>query len=401
MQRIRERDRTLETSWVEQGTWVLPETPANPETARVQYTPYGSRTNRRMLELLRQNEEIWDLFTRKEECTGGDRDGYDRFPYYRSRHRDVSIPRASRYLMEHGFECEYPDAQPFAICLTHDVDTVYKPLSIKSFEIVKSLRDRDLPRVGSIIPQLRSKKLPSWNFQEIITLEESYDACSSFYFLALEREDREYAYAIDDLEQEICMLQDRGWEVGLHGGCKAYRDPERLLAEKRSLEKLISRKAVGYRNHYLRFRVPETWKLLESAGFLYDTTLGYPDCTGFRNGMCHPFRPFDLSTGREMKILEIPLVAMDRTLLQNMRLSPKQAWDEMERLLTTVEQHHGVITVLWHNEHMIDDSLRFYKKILEYGRSRGAWMTSGRDIAAWWEKNGLRHSREEPAVAAP
>lgn len=180
-----------------------------------------------------------------------------------------------------------------------------------------------------------------------------------------------------------------GWEVGLHGGCRAYRDPKRLLAEKRSLEKILNRRVAGYRNHYLRFQVPDTWELLERAGFLYDTTLGYPDCTGFRNGMCHPFRPFNLNTDREMRILEIPLIVMDRTLLLHMRLNPKQAWDEMERLLTTAERHHGVVTVLWHNEFMIDESLQFYKKILEYGRTRGAWMTGGRDIAAWWERNGL------------
>lgn len=347
-------------------------------------------TARRMLDLLRQDEEIWDLFTREEECSGGIRDGFDRFPYYRSRHRDVCVPRASQVLVENGFECEYPEDQPFAICLTHDVDTVYKPISIKGYELIKALKDGDLSSAGRTIPQLRSKKLPSWNFHEIAALEESYGARSSFYFLALEKGDREYAYSIEDLEQEICMLRDRGWEVGLHGGCRAYRDPEQLHAEKRSLEKLLNRKVAGYRNHYLRFRVPGTWELLESAGFLYDTTLGYPDCTGFRNGMCHPFRPFDLNTGGEMKILEIPLAAMDRTLLQNMRLSPKQAWEEMERLFTAAERYHGVITVLWHNEFMTGEPLQFYKKILEHGQSRGAWMAGGAEIATWWEKNGFR-----------
>ncbi|WP_292365246.1 polysaccharide deacetylase family protein [Methanoculleus sp. UBA208] len=343
-----------------------------------------------MTDLLRQDEEIWDLFTRKEECERRDRDGYGRFPYYRSRHRDVCVPRASQILMENGFQCEYPEGQPFAICLTHDIDTVYKPLPIKGYEIVKSLRDGDFSRAGHIIPQLRSKKRPAWNFQEIAELEDSYGACSSFYFLALEKDDRDYAYAIEDLEQEICMLHDQGWEVGLHGGCRTYCDPERLLAEKRHLEKILSRKVAGFRNHYLRFRVPDTWELLEGAGFLYDTTLGYPDCIGFRNGMCHPFRPFNLNTGREMEVLEIPLAVMDRTLLLHMRLNIEQAWDEMERVLNTVERHHGVITVLWHNEFMIGTSLQFYKKILEYGRDRGAWMTGGREIATWWEKNGLR-----------
>ena len=343
-----------------------------------------------MMDLLRQDEEIWDLFTRKEEYGRCDRDRHDRFPYYRSGHRDVCVPRASQMLMEHGFDCEYPEAQPFAICLTHDVDTVYRPLRSKGFEIVKALIDGNFTRAGRTIPELRSKKLPAWNFKEIAELEESHGARSSFYFLAQEKEAREYAYAIEDLEQEMCTLQDRGWEVGLHGGCEAYLNPERLQTEKQYLERILNRKIAGYRNHYLRFRVPTTWELLENAGFRYDTTLGYSDCVGFRNGMCHPFRPFNPNTGQEIDILEIPLAIMDRTLLFYMGLNLEQAWAQTERLFTTVERLHGVITVLWHNEFMTGTSFQFYQKILKYGHDKGAWMTSGEEIEKWWRRDGMQ-----------
>lgn len=57
-----------------------------------------------------------------------------------------------------------------------------------------------------------------------------------------------------------------------------------LKKKKRRLEEVLGKKVVGYRNHYLRFRVPDTWELLSKAGFKYDTTFGYSDCAGFRNG---------------------------------------------------------------------------------------------------------------------
>lgn len=347
-----------------------------------------------MIEILKQDEYIWDLFTRKEEYRRRDLDRHDRFQYYMSHNRGISTPQASRRLIEWGCHCEYPEAQPFAVCLTHDIDTLYKHFVIKGYQITRALKKGDFSGAARVIPQLRSKKLPLWNFGDIVTLEESYGACSSFYFLALEEGDRAYAYAIEDLEQEMCMLQDRGWEVGLHGGCEAYHNLEALIREKRHLEKVLNREVTGYRNHYLKFRVPDTWELLEKAGFRYDTTLGYPDCVGFRNGMCHPFRPFNLNTNRELEILEIPLVIMDITLLFYMKLDMNQAWEQTVRLLETVEQHHGVITILWHNRHMaVDlaaDEVRFYRKILEYCRGRRAWMTSCRELAAWWEKNGMQ-----------
>ena len=346
------------------------------------------------IDLFRQDNEIWELFTRKEEYDGCSRDCYDRFPYYRSRHRDIFVPRASEMLMENGYYCEYPDDQPFAICLTHDIDTVYRPLHSKVYEIVCALKHRDFAQAGCIVPQLCSKKRPEWNFSEIVDLEESYGACSSFYFLALEKGDEDYTYAIEDLEREMCKLQDRGWEIGLHGGGEAYRDSERLQREKRHLEKVLNRTVYGYRNHFLKFRVPDTWELLERAGFRYDTTLGYPDCVGFRNGMCHPFHPFNLNTNRRMEILEIPLTIMDQTLFSYMRLNMEQAWTLTKGLLETVEKHNGVITILWHNTYMTGAPLRFYSKILKYGRERGAWMTNCKEIETWWQKGGMRSPHE-------
>jgi peptidoglycan/xylan/chitin deacetylase (PgdA/CDA1 family) len=365
-----------------------------------------------MMDLLRQDVETWDLFTRKEEYGRCGLDRHDRFPFYRSCNRDLSVPRASRMLIEGGYHCEYPEAQPFAVCLTHDIDIVYRSFFSKGYQIAQALKDGDLSCAARTIPQLRSKKLPWWNFREIATLEESFGVGSSFYFLALEDGDLRYTYAIEDLEREMCMLHDRGYEIGLHGGCEAYHDLEALKREKRHLERVLNRSVAGYRNHFLKFRVPDTWELLEKAGFQYDTTLGYADCVGFRNGMCHPFRPFNLNTNRELEILEIPLVIMDMTLLSFMKLNMDQAWEHTEHLLNTVERHHGVITILWHNTNMAADEVRFYRKILKYCSARRAWMTSCREMAAWWEKNGMQAppimrytmaelSRESPPVQMP
>jgi len=345
-----------------------------------------------MMDVLKQDREIWDLFTRKEEYETQNRDRYDRFPYYRSRHRDVLEPRASQMLMERGYHCDYPESQPFAICLTHDIDRIYKPFFDKCIEIVHWFKNGDPLRAARCIPPLHSKRIPWCNFREIAALEESYGAHSSLFFLAIEEGEMGYAYDIRDLEQEICTLRDRGWDIGLHGGCEAYRDPERLKRERRSLEKVLNRSVVGYRNHFLRFQVPETWDLLEKEGFLYDTTVGYTDCAGFRNGMCHPFRPFNLHTNSEMEILEIPLAVMDRTLLSGMRLSTTQAWDLTKQLIDTVERLHGVITILWHNEYMVGEPLRIYEKILHYGAEKGAWLASCSEIGAWWKKNGMYRS---------
>lgn len=333
-----------------------------------------------MHDILRQDQDIWELFQCKEEYASPLRDKYDRFPYYLSSQRNVFKPVASEYLCNEGYRPEYPDGQPFAVCLTHDIDNVYCPLPLKGYTFFKSFIEREIRECISTALSVRSRKLPYCNFEEIMTLEERYGATSSFNFMALAPGDEDYTYNISDMEQELGLISDAGWEVGLHGGHRAYCDYEQLLIEKSRLEKVLGYSVAGYRNHFLRFRVPDTWQNLAKAGFLYDNTLGYADCVGFRNGMCHPFRPYDLHRDEEISIVEIPLSIMDSTFEIYMRLDPRGAWEITRRLIDTVERYHGVLSILWHNNCMNGSQLMMYEKILAYCREKGAWMTGGKEL---------------------
>ncbi|MDN7025474.1 hypothetical protein FGU65_11325 [Methanoculleus sp. FWC-SCC1] len=147
------------------------------------------------------------------------------------------------------------------------------------------------------------------------------------------------------------MIADAGWEAGLHGGHQAYCDPAALEIETKRLEAVIGWSIVGYRNHLLRFLIPETWEHLNRAGFRYETTFGYPDCIGFGYGMFYPFKPYDLQAGCQIDILEIPLTIMDGTLNRYMRLDAGRVFvlgGVTRRLINATERCHGVITILWH-----------------------------------------------------
>jgi len=334
-----------------------------------------------MHDILRQDPEIWDLFTRKEEYQNPLRDQYDRFPYYASKNRDIFGPKVSQYLVEHGYQVEYPDGAPFAVCLTHDIDTVYRSIPSKGMSTLRALKQGKIPGAFRNLSEMRTKKLPLCNFHEIMDLEEKYGATSTFFFMAESPGEQDYSYDIEDLEPEIRNIIDRGWEVGLHGGHTAYLNAQEMKAKKERLEKVTHKPVSGYRNHFLRFCVPDTWECLSKAGFQYDSTLGYADCAGFRNGMCHPFKPFNLNTNHEIDILEIPLIVMDGTLDQTyMRLDGKSKWEFVKMLIDRVAASHGVLTLLWHNSYMDGGNLELYEKILGYCNDRKAWMTSGERI---------------------
>jgi peptidoglycan/xylan/chitin deacetylase (PgdA/CDA1 family) len=336
-----------------------------------------------MHEILQQNPEIWDLFTRKEEYNNPLRDQYDRFPHYTSNNRDIFEPKASQYLHEHGYSVEYPNNAPFAVCLTHDIDLVYQSIPSKGLATLRALKQGELTEALHSITRMRSKKLPFCNFSAIMDLEEKYGAKSTFFFMAEKPGEQDYAYNIEDLETDIGEIIDRGWEVGLHGGHTAYLNAHEMREKKVRLEKVTHKRILGYRNHYLRFRVPDTWECLSKAEFQYDATFGYADCAGFRNGMCHPFSPFNLNTNHEIEILEIPLTIMDGTLDQTyMRLDGRSRWEFVKMLINRVAGFHGVFSLLWHNTSMDGGNLELFEKILGYCHERKAWMTSGSNICS-------------------
>ena len=202
------------------------------------------------------------------------------------------------------------------------------------------------------------------------------------------------------MKEELKEIIRAGFEVGLHGGHNAYNNLEILMSQKDRLEKASDSEIIGYRNHYLRFKVPFTWEILKRAGFKYDATFGYSDCVGFRNGMGHPFRPFNLKTNEFIDIFEIPLIIMDRTLDTFMRLDMKQSWTVIKRLLDTVRNISGAVSILWHNTDMHGEKLELYEKILSYGKRNEAWMTSGRELYDWWsEHNPIEYEKLNESIS--
>jgi peptidoglycan/xylan/chitin deacetylase (PgdA/CDA1 family) len=343
--------------------------------------------------LKQQNQELWDLFTNKEEYNPKQLDKFGRFVNVFSSYKNVLEPKVSKFLVEKGLKVDYPENKKFAVCLTHDVDEIYPPLShtlLSSLYCMKNLNFKKLK--NQLFWKIKGKEYsPYWNFKEIMDLEENYGAKSSFYFLAIDKDIRRFRYNIEDLENELGSIVNKGWEVGLHGGYYAYDDLGEMKKEKKRLENVLGKKIVGYRNHYLRFKVPDTWELLADSGFKYDTTFGYADAVGFRNGMCHPFKPFNLNSDKEIDILEVPLVIMDGALFGS--VNPfEEAWETTKRLVDTVEKYNGVLTLLWHSNNFDcafrDNWVKFYEKVLKYCHDKNAWMTSGEEIWKHYLKGG-------------
>jgi len=345
---------------------------------------------------IKQRPEIWKRFT-------ANGDEFNQHSYVDSycnleKHdiREILSPDVSRTLVENGLKVELPDEKRFGVCLTHDIDDIYPPFHHTLLSMLHSVKGADLDQLKkhSLWRFSGKHESPYLNFREIMDIEEEYGAKSSFYFLTAEKDPRRFRYNIEDAGAYMGEIVDRGWEVGLHGGYYSYDNYEEMVREKQRLESVLGRPVIGFRNHYLRMKINQSWKMLSKAGFKYDTTLGFNNVVGFRNGMCHPFRPYDTEEDRALDILEIPLNIMDIALFEYAD-SFSHAWEMAKQILDTGAKYNGVITVLWHNNIFSSPNLKdwkkLYVKILDYCNQKNAWITSCGDIYEWWRNADINY----------
>lgn len=339
-------------------------------------------------EILRNNRDLWDLFVFKGESLNNE--AYMDVKNVSS-DRFFLKPFMSDYLVQNGLEIEYPEGKQFAVCLTHDVDDIYPPPKYTALMTLYSAGRLDYKDVKKQLwwKLAGNAHSPFINFREIMEIEAAYGARSSFYFMAADRDILRFRYNVEDLDGMLGTIVDCGCEVGLHGGYYTYGEPTEIENEKRRIENVLNRKITGYRNHYLMFRIPETWEYLVKAGFRYDATIGNNRVIGFKNGMCHAFKPVHRVTGVTIDIVELPMVLADFTLF-NSNLPVDRLWEISRGMIDSVEKCNGVATLLWHNDvfstNFRKSWVKLYEKILRYCHQKNAWITSGDQISEWTRK---------------
>jgi hypothetical protein len=340
--------------------------------------------------MLRKNPVVWDEFTRPEEYFDAGYDHLSRFLFTSSGNPDPLHPRVSAYLQGQGYQAEYPDGHPFAVVLSHDVDDIMVAPRHLVYAVQNGVRHREVSQAVDLTKAFLLRKPVYRTFRQTIETEQKYGATSSFYFLASPDDVRERKYTLRDVEEDMKGILDAGGEVGFHTGFSTYDDVREIQRQKKDMEAVLGSRVVGARNHFMRFKTPRTWEVLADAGFQYDSTYGYPDMIGWRNGLASAFRPFNLTAQREIPIIEVPIMIQDWTMMYWMRLSPKEALERVTILLDTIARYHGVLTILWHSwtfaypasfgGFFTKEWTGLYEKILQQAKSRNAWITDTRSL---------------------
>jgi hypothetical protein len=194
---------------------------------------------------------------------------------------------------------------------------------------------------------------------------------------------RATAYDITDIPEWTRTLMREGCEIGVHG-IDAWHSVDKGREELGRVAAATGASEIGIRMHWL-LRDENTFRVLDEAGYSYDSTAGYNETLGYRCGTTQAFRPLGAR-----RLLELPLQIQDGALFYHQRLdlSEPEAWDLCAALIENARKLGGVLTILWHDRSPGPERFwgDFYVKLVHELRLPEVWFGSAGQVVNWFRK---------------
>lgn len=326
-----------------------------------------------------------------EEYTLNAFDAYGRFDYSKSMFFKQGLyERAlvNEYLEVLWFLLESMDPElkrkerNYRLYLTHDVDHPLSSYS-NSWVFVKAC-------VGDLVSRKSAKVMakrimskfysndrldtidPNNSFNFIMGVSEQYGIKSEFYFIVTKGDntiDGNYEINSPFYKKMLSLINSRDHLVGFHPSFFTYCDFDRTQQEFSKLKKIcdeigIKQDRWGGRQHFLRWKNPDTWRIWEKMGANFDSSIGWSTITGFRAGTCYEYPVYDLQERRMLNLIERPLIVMD------VAYASFSTYDEFmahtAKLAGICKHFNGNMVLLFHNNYLISDLQKHnYKKIVK------------------------------------
>jgi hypothetical protein len=311
-----------------------------------------------------------------------ERDRFGRFRYESSfQHRFGCIERnlvqeqIDACMAEWGWKGR---PRPSGFFVSHDIDTIYGSLKEDGFWALKRGRIDVLLRLIANAMLAR----PHWrNMDAILRLNTEYDVKTTFFWLVNkgigESGIKNADYHIAREQALPGLVAQRGFDNGLHKSCSPMTIDQELDQ--------LGRPTTFNRYHFLRFLPHVDWPKISASRLDLDSSLGFAEHIGFRNGYGAPFQPFDLANGRPYDFVEAPLTLMDSTLHRYMGIPVPEIG---QRIIDFCEAHPTscVFSLLWHNTYFTDYKygglIAPYKQVLAYIHERKLPVYAPQDLVA-------------------
>lgn len=258
----------------------------------------------------------------------------------------------------------WPGGARAAACASHDVDYPEIKRWIEPLRVIGRLGTEGLVPALDV---LRGRH-HHWHFHSWTAIEKEIGVRSAFLFVGrqgsllgylLGTPDPFYDVRSPKFKALVSALAQEGFEVGMQASYSAYRSLDKLLAEKQTVEAVAEVPVHGNRHHYWHLNPAdpeETLIIHEQAGLLYDMSLAFEHCAGWRRGTVWPFFPYSHRLRRPIQTLQLQTVWMDDQVFGHASYNERNPSHLLETLVQTTIRHGGLLLVDMH-EYVFDKVL--------------------------------------------
>ena len=161
-------------------------------------------------------------------------------------------------------------------------------------------------------------------------------------------------------------------EVGIHPSYGSNSSFEQLQKEIGRLSSITNLEITKSRQHFLKLKLPETYRNLLDLDIVHDYTMGYAALIGFRSGICVPYTFYDLDLEVETQLWIHPFAAMEGTIKYYMDVGLESAFSYYKNLMDEVYAVSGDFITLWHNDTINNEGAwegwrDLFERIIHYG----------------------------------
>jgi hypothetical protein len=253
-----------------------------------------------------------------------------------------------------------PARRTFRQVITLDVDNGFKflgrPWWITAGALLRDVLKGHGSEVRDRIAVLAGRRSDPYDIdREFVTLAAEHGDRTIVNYLVAPRGPHDHAVGVRSrkMVERMREMATRA-EIGIHPSYASSERPGTIAAERSALERAIGAPVWLSRQHFLRFRHPDTFLELAHCGITEDHSLGFHDAIGFRAGTCTPFPFFDEAAQQGTDLMIHPFQVMDSALCYKMRLSPAEAIAASQRIVDRVKAVNGTFVGVWHERFLSD-----------------------------------------------
>ncbi len=314
---------------------------------------------------------VFFLLSRMEEYDDADRDEHDRFKARNhclvklGFHKRPVVDEAIMELWE-KLDLDYSMIRSRYQCVpSFDIDIAWA-VKQRGFwrglgGLLRSKRKADRLAV------LRGTKKDDYDTYDVIhEVATQFDRVICFALLGdWSRFDKNIHWRNPDLGSLLRGLNAVGG-MGIHPSYRSHLNRSQVLEEATRLYAILGHEISKSRQHFLRLKFPDTYRILLQCGITRDYSMGFADNIGFRAGTCFPFHWFDLRANERTELLIFPFAYVDSAFKDYLKLTPDQSLEEIRELTRNVRAMGGLLMFIWHNSSINDSGeWRGWKRVLD------------------------------------